>query len=489
MSAPRVGLYLRLSREDEGGRESQSIETQRMLLARFLDARGWKAEETYVDDGWSGVRFDRPAFQRMLRDVESGRIDTVVTKDLSRLGRNYARVGELLEEYFPMHGVRVMSASEGYDSGGPGGMGDLAPFLSVFNDMYARDISRKVRAALDARKQEGKFIGAQPPFGYQRDPRDKNKLVPDPDAAPDVGRVFAAYLACGSASGTAKALTAQGVPTPSRRRGKTCGSGAWSAQMVRRILENPTYAGHLTQGRVRTLSYKVRRRVALPKEEWAVVRDTHAPLVDQRTFDRVQAMLRVRSYRPTASAPHVLTGLAFCGDCGAPMAHVRDGSRAYLVCSSYRKGRGCTAHRIREDAVLAAAAERLRRLAQLVAMDETALLDALSAGEERERQALRRAQERADGYARALVRLAAEGDEALTEQARTLWQQAREEAERLRIRPAQQTEEIRAQAADVLRFEPLDRAAALELLARVRVFEGRGVELTFRFQPPDAGKQ
>ena len=170
MSAPRVGLYLRLSREDEGGRESQSIETQRMLLARFLDARGWKAEETYVDDGWSGVRFDRPAFQRMLRDVESGRIDTVVTKDLSRLGRNYARVGELLEEYFPMHGVRVLSASEGYDSGGPGGMGDLAPFLSVFNDMYARDISRKVRAALDARKQEGKFIGAQPPFGYQRDP-------------------------------------------------------------------------------------------------------------------------------------------------------------------------------------------------------------------------------------------------------------------------------------------------------------------------------
>lgn len=486
MSAPRVGLYLRLSREDADGRESQSIETQRLLLAQFLAARGWQAAETYIDDGWSGVRFDRPAFQRLLRDIECGRIDTVVTKDLSRLGRNYARVGALLDEYFPAHGVRYLTVGEGYDSGAAGGVGEYAPFLSVFNDMYARDISQKVRAALDARRQEGKFIGAQPPFGYCRDPQDKNRLLPDPETAPAVRRIFALYLACGSVSGTARALTEEGMPTPSQRRGTARGSGAWSAQTVRRILENPTYAGHLTQGRVRTLSYKVRRRVALPREDWAVVEGTHAPLIDQPTFDRVQALLRTRSYRPAVSAPHPLTGLAFCADCGAPMAHVRDGGRVYLVCSGYRRGRGCTAHRIREDAVLAAAADSLRRLAQRIVLDQTALFHALSAEKEQEKQALARTQARAEAYARTAVKLAAEGEETLAAQARALWRQAQAQAKALE-EPSGETmspEMLRARTAAALRFESLCRADLTLLLRRIRIREARGVEFAFRFREP-----
>ncbi|MGM9612721.1 MAG: recombinase family protein [Butyricicoccus sp.] len=489
MSAPRVGLYLRLSREDADGRESQSIETQRLLLTQFVAAHGWQTAETYIDDGWSGVRFDRPAFQRLLRDIESSRIDTVITKDLSRLGRNYARVGELLEEYFPAHGVRYLAVSEGYDSGAPGGVEDYAPFLSVFHDMYARDISKKVRAALGARRQEGKFIGAQPPFGYRRDPTDKNKLLPDPDTAPDVQRMFALYLACGSVSATARALTAQGVPTPSQRRGTVRGGREWSTQTVRRMLENPTYAGHLTQGRVRTLSYKVRRRVTLPREDWAVIEGTHPPLIDAQTFERVQALLRTRSYRPAASTPHLLTGLAFCADCGAPMAHVRDGTRVYLVCSGYRKGRGCTAHRVREDAVLGAAADCLRRLAADIELDENRLFSMLSAGEKQQKQAFLHAQARADAYARAAVKLTAEGEEILAKQAQELWRQAQTQANTLKkVEEALPREQLRVRAAEILRFDSLCRADLTLLLERVKVAEGRGVEFVFRFRRPETEK-
>lgn len=485
MSAPQIGLYLRLSREDAGERESQSIETQRMLLAQFASARGWQVKKTYIDDGWSGVRFDRPGFERLIADIERGEIDTVVVKDLSRLGRNYARVGALLEEYFPMHGVRVLSVSEGYDSGAPDGVTDFAPFLSVFNDMYARDISKKVRAALDARRREGKFIGAQPPFGYRRDPEDKNRLVPDPQTAPDVRQVFETYLACGALSGTAGKLTAQGVPTPSQRRGQAHGSRAWSAQTVRRILENPTYAGHLTQGRVRTISYKVRRRVALPQDEWAVVRNTHAPLIDQQTFDRVQEMLRVRSYHPSGQAPHVLTGLVFCGDCGAPMTHVRDGKRVYLVCSGYRRRTGCTPHRVREDAVLDAVRGCLRGMAGEITIEESALLREWNEAQTEAVRATRQAQNRAEACERALLRLyeESEPDEVLLERARQMLRQTRAEVVRCK-QQACALPDLGEQIREILRFDVLRRADALALLECVRIFEGRGVEFTFRFAPP-----
>lgn len=496
MKGPKVGLYLRLSREDDGGRESQSIENQRLLLTKFLAERGWEARDIYIDDGWSGVRFDRPAFQRLLEDIARGAIDTVITKDLSRLGRNYAKVGELLEEYFPAHGVRYLSASEGYDSAHEGGMGDLTPFLSVFNDMYARDISKKVRAALSARKQEGKFIGSQPPFGYRRAPDEKGRLVPDPETMEDVRRVFESYLSCGSVSGTAKYLTAQGMPTPAQRRGRRGGSGVWSAQMVRRILDNPTYAGHLTQNRVRTLSYKVRTRLAIPRAQWIVVKNTHEPLIDHQTFDRVQEMLRTRSYHMQSAVPHVLTGLAFCADCGASMTYVRSGARVYMVCQGYRRNtQSCTAHRVREDAVLDEIAGALRQMAAGCIMDWNALISAADDGARRARQRLAQAQAREEASQTALFRLyedhAAgklhEGEyAALYERGHAAWRQAQAEAEQAKrdLCSSAEPEGLHTLAADVLGFAQIDRTAAVLLLERVCILEERGVEIAFRFERP-----
>ena len=493
MDMPKVGLYLRLSREDEAGRESQSIESQRMILQHFLAEHGWQAHEVYIDDGWSGVQFDRPAFQRMLRDIEAGKINIVITKDLSRLGRNYARVGELLEEYFPAHGVRYLSASEGYDSGQAGGAGEFTPFISIFNDMYARDISRKVRAALDARKQQGQFIGAQPPFGYLRDAAQKGKLIPDPQTAEDVRLIFRLYLASGSISGTAQQLTARGILPPACRKGLPNHSKTWSAQTVRRILENPTYAGHLTQGRVRILSYKVRRRIMLPPEDWRIVRNTHEPLVSEADFLHTQQLLKTRSYHKQNMPPHCLTGLAFCGDCGAPMVHMRERDRIYLVCQNYRRGNGCTSHRIREDIVLAAITDSLRQIVQKVPLETTLLQTIAAENSKTATQQISRAKMREQNYEQALLqmymdytagKLREQEYTTLSSEMKASWRQVREEITQLTQTQSQTTAQNSHRIQDILAFHTLERTDAVLFIKQILIHQGHGIEIQFRFPQP-----
>ena len=332
MTEPRVGLYLRLSREDEEKGESQSIANQREYLRQYASARGWSVAAIYTDDGYTGTNFDRPGFLRLLADVEAGRINTVLTKDLSRLGRDQIGTMYYYQIYFPQRRVRYIAVSEGIDTG-VGGSGELIlPFLAAANDFYTADISRKVRTALEVRKRSGRFIGAQPPMGYRKDPETPGRLIPDPETGPVIGLLFRTFLSCGSVSGTARALTAGGIPTPSQyKKGpQSRFPGLWSGTMVRRVLTNPTYAGHLTQNRARKVGYKVEKRVTLPREDWIVVPNTHQPLVSQQVFDRAQELLAVRSYAPQTGSGHLLTGLAFCGGCGSPMTYVRGRGRQLL---------------------------------------------------------------------------------------------------------------------------------------------------------------
>lgn len=341
-----------------------SISNQRAFLLGYVRERGWTAAAEYADDGWSGTTFQRPAFQRLLADIEARRIDTVVTKDLSRLGRDQIGTLYYYQVYFPTHGVRYIAVNEGVDTASGLGNSLALPFLAAANDFYTADISRKVRTALDTRRREGLFIGSAPPLGYQKDPAQKGHLLPDPTAAWVAVRVFQTYLALESVLGTAKALTRDGVPTPAACR-SGAGGGVWSDTMVRRILTNPTYAGHLTQRRTEKLGYKVNRRRTLSAEEWVTIPNTHAPLVSQADFDQAQRLLRTHSYTPAAGARRLLTGLVFCACCGAPMACVRTAGGAVLVCSRYRRsGRLglCTPHRVREAAVLQALTDQLRRL-------------------------------------------------------------------------------------------------------------------------------
>ena len=498
----RVGLYLRLSRDDgPDSQVSMSIENQREFLSRYVAGQGWSVTDVYIDDGFTGTNFDRPDFRRLIADIEAGHVNTVITKDLSRLGRDQIGTLHYLQVYFPSRRVRYIAVGEGIDTAQGGGI--TTPFLAAANDFYTADISRKVRAALDTRKQGGLFIGAAPPMGYQKDAGRKGHLVPDLEAAWIIRKIFRDYLDCGSVLGAAKTLTEEGIPTPSayKRAGpaQTRFPGVWSATMVRRILTNPTYAGHLTQNRRQKLGYKTKACRNLPREEWIIVPNTHEPLVAQAVFDQAQAMLAVRSYIPQGGREHLLTGLVFCGDCGAPMTYVRDGPRSYMVCQSYRRGGRlglCTSHMIREDAVVEMLRVQLRRLTQTLDVSDLGPVGEpdMSRGQLRQQaQRLERRVEQCKQVAASLYQdkttgqLTAQEFQELFEENRTRRQDLERQLEECQaeLERAVDHGEWQEQAGRLLRFETLDRNIVTTLVERVVIHGNKDVEFRFKFRKPD----
>ena len=234
-----AALYLRLSQEDgERWGESQSISNQRIFLTQYCQANGFTVAECYIDDGYTGTNFNRPGFQRLLRDIERGKIKTVITKDLSRLGRDYIETGRYVECYFPEKGIRYIAVNDGVDTGKEESAGnDMSAFKAVFNDFYARDVSRKVRSALTAKRRAGEFIGAWAPYGYQKDPKQPGKLVPDPESAGVVRRIYRDFLKGESVRGIAEGLTEDKIPTPmEKRNGGLKAKRRWNESTIRRIL-------------------------------------------------------------------------------------------------------------------------------------------------------------------------------------------------------------------------------------------------------------
>ena len=499
MARPKIALYLRLSRDDERLGESSSIESQRAYLNQ-----GWTVATEYVDDGWSGLTFDRPQFQRMLADIEAGQIDTVLTKDLSRLGRDQIYTAYYYQIYFPQRQVRYIAVSEGLDTAGTGTASALFPFLTAANDFYTADVSRKVRAALTARKREGKFIGASPPLGYQKDPDRPGHLIVEEPAAEIVRHIFTRYHQTGSVTGVAKELTEQGVPTPAQYRGGGNGArfpGVWNGASVRRILTNPTYAGHLTQNRREKVNYKLKQYRNLPRDAWITVPNTHTPIIDQALYDQVQTQLALRSYHTKAAgAGHLLTGLACCADCGSPMTYLRESpTRTYMVCQGYRKGgrlKLCTSHCIREDRVIEAIREELKKLAQ--SLDTDQLEAEYAGGEQRSEYDHRAARlERALERQKAMMQHLYEdrSSELLTdEEFRELFQGAREkraaiEGQLLALTQAdqqnRQRQELRDQIRELLSFQVLDRSIVTTLIHKILICEDKRIILQFRFQQPE----
>lgn len=495
--APRVGLYLRLSREDEGeGEPSMSITNQEAFLRRYAGERGWPVARVYADDGYSGTNFDRPAFRQMLEDIETGNIDLVITKDLSRLGRDQSGTIYYYQCYFPLHGVRYIAVAEGFDTAAHTS-GVALPFLAAANDFYTADISRKVRAALEVRRRGGWFIGASAPLGYAKDPEEKGRLRPDPETAWIARAVFQTYLECQSVLGTAKRLTERGVPTPAQCRGSGGGRfpGVWSDTTVRRILTNPTYAGDLTQGWSEKINYKLRQRRARPQAQRITVPHTHEPLVPPALFRQVQELLAVRGYRAGEKGGHLLTGLAFCADCGSPMTYVRESpGRTYMVCQGYRRsGRLglCTAHRVREDAVLEGIRGRLAALA--AGLDGAALAAATAATRDEEgerRRALEREVERCRRTADSLYRDRISGT-LEEEEFAELFQANRDKRRAAQARLVALERQNLDGAAwgrrveELLRFEELTRPVLLALVERVVIYPDKRAEVCFRFACPE----
>ncbi len=357
-------LYLRLSREDENEGDSNSIVNQKELLLRYAQEHGFTNIKIISDDGYSGVSFDRPGFQELLSLANAGKVGVIITKDLSRLGRNYIEVGKYSEVLFPGLGIRYIAVNDGFDSDDLDG-NELAPFKNLFNEWYARDTSKKIRAVFRAKAASGKTLCTKAPYGYRIGKEGEPNYVIDEEAAEIVKRIFRMCADGMGPTAIAKTLKDEKIVKPAIHRYQTIGNYGtptdvnepyeWSARTVGNILEKEIYLGHTVNCRTRVISYKDKRQIRTPKEEQIRIENTHEAIIDQATWDIVQS-IRANKRRPNRLGEvNKYSGLLYCSDCGARLYFVcrrRDGGRVGFICSNYRKHTGfkvCTTHQIKES--------------------------------------------------------------------------------------------------------------------------------------------
>ncbi len=372
-----VALYIRLSKEDETEGPSQSVTNQKSLLNEFVQQHRLSVYDTYVDDGWSGTSFDRPDFQRMIEDIEAKKVNMVITKDLSRLGRDYIMTGHYMERYFPEKRVRYISLLDGIDTGVESTANDITPFRAIMNDMYAKDISKKIKSVKRDKQRKGQFIGGKPMYGYKMHPTEKNEIVIDEEVAPVVRRIFAMALDGMSCRKIAATLNEEGVPTPATYCGWNMGrkgpyAGLWSSERISEMLQNETYLGNMVQGRTVKISYKSKKCLKQDRENWVVVENTHEPLIDKETFQKVRMLVNSRKHTRSRTYDFLLKGLIFCHECGYPMAvlnrpPVSGEARLFFVCRTYQrftKAGVCSCHSIKEQVVTEAVLTKVREVCE-----------------------------------------------------------------------------------------------------------------------------
>ena len=371
----KTALYCRLSQDDGIEGDSNSIQNQKAILQKFAEDHHFPSPCFYVDDGFSGGTFQRPAFQKMISDMENGEIGIIVTKDLSRLGRNQLHTGLYIEERFPMFGVRYIAINDNVDTDSSES-NDLMPFKNLFNEWFIRDTSRKIRAVLKAKAERGERLGTRTPYGYRKDP-DTKKLIVDEEAAAIVRRIFAMCAGGSGPSQIARILKKEQILTPTMyaytRYGitHTCLDTAhpynWSDSAIANLLENEIYLGNTINMKHSSRSYKDKRRVEHPREECMVFENTHPALITREVWDMVQRVRKNKRRLTKMEEQNKYSGLVFCADCGSNMvlhrAHTMSASYNHFICRTYKKdGEACTGHYIRECVLDEIVLEDLRRV-------------------------------------------------------------------------------------------------------------------------------
>lgn len=378
--AYRAGIYLRLSKEDGDKIESNSVQTQRALIHSFVRKQNdILVVSEKIDDGFSGVTFDRPAFQELLEEIKSGAVNCVIVKDLSRFGRNYIEAGKYIEQIFPFLGVRFIAINDNIDTAKENGYTNsiVVPFKNLLNDAYSRDISIKVRSQLEIRQKRGDFVGAFPVYGYIRAQDDKHKLKIDENAAEIIRKIFAMRMDGFNNLYIADYLNRLGIPSPMEYKTlkeegfftsfKQNPKAKWSPMAVDRLLKNEMYTGNMIQGKETTLNYKAKKRMRKSRADWIKVENTHDAVIPKEDFEIVQQIMG----NDTRTAPqreglYLLSGMLRCGGCGSSMVRkivrARGTTYTYYICSKNKENKNeCSSHRIREDAVLEAVSVLLQR--------------------------------------------------------------------------------------------------------------------------------
>ena len=399
-----AAMYLRLSRDDKstdggfdvgdvtdkGGKagnpgslksESNSIGNQRELIRAFIhEQQDIELYDIYVDDGFSGSNFDRPEFKRMISDIEAGKVNCVIVKDLSRFGRDYIESGRYIQKIFPALSVRFIALTDHYDSfqADVSESGIVLPVKNFINDSYCRDISTKVKSQFEVKRKNGECIAPFALYGYKKAEDNKSRLVPDEYAADIVRKIFAWKMEGMAVSAIAEKLNGLGILSPKEYKKFTGAnykggfSGAvksrWSSSTVKRILTNETYLGHMVQGKREKINYKLKKSVDKPQEEWIKVENTHEAIITEDQFQIVQNLLKADGRVSTVTEENSLfTGILFCGDCGEQMIRrinrYKDTRKVYYICSTKNRGDGCSRHSIEEERLKEITAEMIRHYA------------------------------------------------------------------------------------------------------------------------------
>jgi len=403
-SALRAAIYCRLSKDDDDREgESASIQTQRAMLERHCEGQGWEVVAIYIDDGYTGLNMNRPDLTRMLKAIERKQIDVVITKDLSRLGRNYIQTGQLMEEFFPKNNVRYIALNDSVDTEADNN--DIAPFRNLLNQMYSADVSKKVHSAYVTKARDGKFTGCVAPFGYRKAEGNHNRLEPDPDTAPIVRHIFNLAAQGKGTNAIRRTLEDEQVPCPTwwnrqkgirnkmtkfERENPETGRFIWDFSMLKEMLFNPVYIGSIASQK-QVYKFKTGWMRDKKPDEWIVVEDVHEPLISREIFDLVQEKIDTRK-RPDAWGNYsIFAGILKCGQCGSPMnirrANQKGNERIY-TCSRYNKYgvAHCSQHRIKYDALYNIVHEQIQRSAKQALENEDEIAGRLKRESEQDEQ-------------------------------------------------------------------------------------------------------
>lgn len=360
-----AGLYCRLSKDDGNSVESMSIWSQKVMLKQFAESNSIAIYDYYVDDGYSGTNFERPSFKKMITDIENGKINCVITKDLSKLGRNYLQSGAYIEMYFPQKNIRYIAITDGIDTLNSN-QNDIMPFKNILNEMYAKDTSKKVKSAIQSRMREGTYIGSKAPFGYLKDPDNKRRLIIDEKTKPIIELI---YKLCLEGKGTqliSQELMKRKIPRPSafvENAEKLYGlteenKYQWSHRMVLNVLRDPVYCGNMARNKRPTLSFKNSKRMYIPKSDYIYAKDTHEGIVSEEIWEQVQTMIDKRKCNNKKGLyyDNIFQGLVRCPKCGyalTPKTDYRLKKKelidfVHFSCSTYKKYgvNACSSHRI-----------------------------------------------------------------------------------------------------------------------------------------------
>ena len=389
-----AALYCRLSRDDGAEGDSNSISNQKKLLSRFAKDCGFDNTKHYVDDGYTGTNFNRPGFQQMIEDIEAGYVSVVIVKDMSRFGRDYLQVGYYTDNFFPEHHVRLISINDGMDS--DNGDDGFAPIRNVINELYARDISRKIRSSHRLRGNAGEPL-SPPPYGYIKSPENKKKWIIDPEAAQIVRDIFRMCLEGIGNETISRILQENKVLVPMAYwKSKGMGRGGkqtqdnpyrWSKSSVAKILANQEYCGDVINFKTYSKSFKNKARLENPRENWRIFKDVHEPIIDRDVFERVQELVaktKRRSLKKHGEEKHLLSGMLYCADCGSKLwyrTNTNNNNIHFFSCCNYKtdtRGTCETRHYIRADAIEEVVRLELRRLAVFLQEDEEAFVTLLA---------------------------------------------------------------------------------------------------------------